>query len=340
MMADNSMGNLATSYRIDYSADTRVWHNLEPALMDAAADSDCAADAADAMRCHTDTSLKPKQKRYYRVFAVNEFGTSPVSEDPTYIFATTLDFADPSEVRGLTATTHHQDMIDLSWQAPADNGGGTVIWYCINVAGIDGDFTAPTTVQCMNRDMATSQALMDDAATPQATTYATNLNGITGNNNDRATDGGSLVIVVPPDETTFSHEDLKMPDEIALRYRLYVVTDTDGNQDETANTPVTETGRRISLAASNTAIGRTRIDDPNVDTRPSARLGRSATCATWCTGTMMRTHPPKPPCACTGPIRPTSPQPSLRHKRLRVIQISAPGGLPGWIGWMPANGYR
>ena len=71
------------------------------------------------------------------------------------------------------ATTNHEDMIDLKWQEPADHGGGTIIWYCINVAGIDGTFTAPTAdPQCMNTDLATDTALETDAETPVDTPYA------------------------------------------------------------------------------------------------------------------------------------------------------------------------
>ena len=140
---DVSAGTPASGYRIDYSADTRVWHNLEPSFSDMDAEAACAANATDTTRCYTHTGLDPATKRYYRVFAMNAHGDlSPVSVGPTYVFATTLNFGDPSEVPGLTASTTYEDKIVLNWHAPADDGGGTIVWYCIDVAGIDGNFTS------------------------------------------------------------------------------------------------------------------------------------------------------------------------------------------------------
>ena len=63
---------------------------------------------------------------------------------------------------------------------------------------------------------------------------------ITGNTTNGTTAGTSIVIAVPSGTTTYSHKGLdacrtKSP----CGTELYVVTDTDGNQDENADTPVT-----------------------------------------------------------------------------------------------------
>ena len=52
---------------------------------------------------------------------------------PTYVTATTMDYARPSAARGLTATTSLVDSIVLNWQAPNDLGGATLLFYCIAV---------------------------------------------------------------------------------------------------------------------------------------------------------------------------------------------------------------
>ena len=260
-----SNAGLAMSYRIDYSDETRVWRNLvggeesDATLMDAAADTDCGADAADGMRCFTDTTLKPGQLRHYRVFAVNEFGTSPVSILPTYATATSMDYSNPSAVLSLTATTTRREEIELNWQAPTDLGGGTLLFYCLAVGNNTGDIPDLTDEanqgeNCLNVDEATAAddvPVYSDADTPVFTADA---------------------IVVDGDTTTFTHEGLDEPPVVSLYYRVYAVTDKDGDPD-TANTtgasPVTDE-RRISLAASNTANGRTIEPLPTVDTSVAA----------------------------------------------------------------------
>ena len=45
-----------------------------------------------------------------------------------------MDYANSSPALGLTATTHHTDMIVLTWQPPMDSGGAEIQWYCLEVA--------------------------------------------------------------------------------------------------------------------------------------------------------------------------------------------------------------
>ncbi len=246
---------LATSYRIDYSDNTRVWRNLlggesgEAALMDTMADSNCAADAADGMRCFTDMTLTPGKLRHYRVFAMNDQGTSPVSIQPTYVTATTNDYTRPSAARLLTATTSLVDSIVLNWQSPTDLGGATLLWYCIAVGATE----------------AAVPDLTADAAAPDCL------------NETEATEGdvavGEATIVVPADMTTYTQGELDDPAIISQWYRVYAVTDRDGEAD-TANdataTPAVTNERYISLAASNTANGRTVSPLPDVDTDVTA----------------------------------------------------------------------
>ena len=276
---DTAVSVVPTGYRIDYSEDSRVWRNLVPNLTEAMADAYCGTSAAADQRCYTDEDedLEPNTRRYYRVFALSGNLTGPVSVGPTYDFATTVDYADPTVARLLTATTRHREMIDLTWQAPTDNGGAEVMWYCLQVGALDTDFPALEADDCLN--------VMDETEF-NPTNYITVINQLT--DGDSGTNPEALVVIVlPASATAFSHTGLGgvvadgnaipvvigIPDVLSLRYRLYAVTDTDGEED-TTNTGTVTDERRISMAASNTAIGRTRAGLPDVSTPITVKPGQ------------------------------------------------------------------
>ena len=322
MVPAAGMGDPATSYRIDYSdtpTRTRVWRNLGMSVADAMADDSCAADAAAGMRCFTDMTLKPGQTRSYRVFAVNNLGTSPVSTGPTYATATTLPYANPSPVRGLTATKHHRDMIELNWQPPTDSGGAAIKWYCLALAATEGtipDLTATDPANsCFNATMATT----GDVAFAAAPT----------------------TIVVASDTTTYTQAMLTMPDVISLYYRVYAVTDSDGDQV----VGQTVTGRRIAMAASNIANGRTVAPLPTINTSVTATpkavtnlrwvgtLGTDGTAAElrlyW---TLPSNYPPAPEGAVDAN------NPDLRANwSIEVARFDSTATDPA-LEWLPATG--
>jgi hypothetical protein len=262
MMPDGTMGDPAESYRIDYSDDTRVWKNLvggeesDEMLSNLAADANCVSATAGDMRCYTDITLEPGETRHYRVFAVNEFGTSPLSVEPGYATATTIDYARPSAALGLTATTTLEDRIVLDWQPPTDLGGATLAWYCLAVgpsqAAIHNPADNPVATAadiCLN---ATEETDEDDVPVFDGATF------------------GAASIAIPAGTTMFTHTGLDSPDTVSLYYRVYAVTDKDGDED-TANTPADGTDavtddRRISLAASNVANGRTVASQEEINT--------------------------------------------------------------------------
>ena len=237
----------ATSYRIDVSRDTRVWHALEASVSDAAADTNCGSGAADGMRCDTHDMLMPDTTYYYRVFAMNAQGISGVSVNPTYDFDTTEAVANPSPVRNLTATTHLQTQINLDWDVPLTDGGGAIVKYCIQVSSLEEAF--PDLSDITNTDL--SDACQD----AEESSEAPSVSMLT---NDASSDDDVQTIVVGAGSTSYMHTGLIDPDEIALRYRLYAVTDADDED------------KRITLAASNTATGRT-VTDRLTPTDPLAK---------------------------------------------------------------------
>ena len=231
------MSGTPTGYRIDYSDDSRVWRNLVPNLSEAMADANCGTSADADQRCYTNVDLEPNMLRYYRVFTMSGNLTGPLSVDPTYAFATTVDYADPSVVRVLTATMRHREMIDLTWQAPMDNGGAEVMWYCLQVGALDAVFPPLPDAACLNAMEATE-------FTPTTLSTITAINRLT-DGNDATSPTDLVVIVLPGSETTFSHTGLggraedteanptipAIPDVLSLRYRVYAVTDKDDDED-------------------------------------------------------------------------------------------------------------
>ena len=170
-------------------------------------------------------------------------------------------------------------MIDLTWQAPTDDGGAEVMWYCLQVGALDTDFPDMDGTDCLN---------VTDETEFNPTNYITVINQLT-DGEDQTNPADPVVIVLPASATTFSHTGLGgvvakpdaapavvgIPDVLSLRYRLYAVTDKDGDEDTTNTAPATVTDqRRISMAASNTAIGRTRPGLPDVSTPITVKPGQ------------------------------------------------------------------
>ena len=113
--ADNG-GSAVTGYRIEVSPDgTTNWTEL-------------VADTAATAYAHT--GLAAGTTRHYRVSAINSVGTGLPSSTADATTATTV----PGAPDSLTATASGSTTIDLSWTAPADNGGSAVTGYRIEVS--------------------------------------------------------------------------------------------------------------------------------------------------------------------------------------------------------------
>ena len=132
-------GDAPTMYRVDISTDTDVWMNFiggeasDEALTEADATSNCGDDD-EGNRCYTVPDLKSDTLYHFRVFAMNEFGTSPISVDETLGSGRTLRIDPPDKVTGLYATDYYTDQIVVSWDKVEVTGGADVLWYCLGVA--------------------------------------------------------------------------------------------------------------------------------------------------------------------------------------------------------------
>ena len=114
-------GSTITGYRIEVSPNgTSSWTNR-------------VANTGTTSTSYSHTGLSAGTTRHYRVSAINANGTGAASNVDN---ATTDDAATtvPGAPTSLTATASGTTTIDLSWTAPADDGGSAITGYRIEVS--------------------------------------------------------------------------------------------------------------------------------------------------------------------------------------------------------------
>ena len=111
-------GSAITGYRIEVSTDGSTW-------------TDLVADTGSTDTSYSHTGLAGGDTRHYRVSAINAAGTSA----PSDAVSTNTDAATaPGKPTGLTATASGSTQIDLTWTAPASDGGSAITGYRIEVS--------------------------------------------------------------------------------------------------------------------------------------------------------------------------------------------------------------
>ena len=141
-------GGNVSGYRIDMSNRGGVWETL---VMDTAS---TATTYTDSALTAPDSALTASDTRWYRVFARNDHGIGAVSNAAS---GTTDERVNPGSVRNLRAvpnTKNPRTRLDLSWDAPAADGGEMIVGYEIQAhlegqwrhIGSDADTTDVTVV--------------------------------------------------------------------------------------------------------------------------------------------------------------------------------------------------
>ena len=135
-----SDGGTPTSYRIDASGDGQTWTPL-------------VTDTPDASTSYRDEMIVSflGSDRFYRVFAMNEAGTGPVSRTAGPV--SVPDAGAPGNVTGISATADGRKAIVLSWGEPSNTGGTDEITKYL-IAGATGAdaATAETALNALSVD--------------------------------------------------------------------------------------------------------------------------------------------------------------------------------------------
>ena len=111
-------GARITGHRIEVSDDGGVtWNTLVP-------------NTRSGGTSYSHTGLSPASTRHYRVSAINRIGAGRASN----VASATTDATVPDAPTGLTAIATSPTQIDLTWAAPAYDGGAAVTGYRIEVS--------------------------------------------------------------------------------------------------------------------------------------------------------------------------------------------------------------
>ncbi|MCY3677728.1 MAG: fibronectin type III domain-containing protein [Gemmatimonadetes bacterium] len=115
-------GAALTGYRIESAPNGNgPWTNL-------------VANTGSTATTHSDTGLDPATTRYYRVFAINSVGSGRSSG----VVRATTDATVPNAPTGLNAADVSPTQIDLTWTAPAYDGGAPITSYRVEISADGG----------------------------------------------------------------------------------------------------------------------------------------------------------------------------------------------------------
>ena len=136
----STSGGTPTGYRIDHSSDNREWTLLNDNTN------------STATRYPITTGVTATTEKYYRVFAINEAGTGPVSVDPVTAYAS-VPTSFPPTVPGRVALTLTLDGDDpygkiiLNWTEGENNGSPITSYRIVEMIDEDRDGTTAR-VEC------------------------------------------------------------------------------------------------------------------------------------------------------------------------------------------------
>ena len=170
-------GSAITGYKIEVSSDSgSSWNDLQ-------------ANTAGTNTIHEHRNLAGGTTRHYRVSAINDKGTSL----PSNVDDATTDASVPGAPTSLSATASGTSTINLSWTAPASNGGSAITGYLIEVSSDAGSSWNDLVANTGNANTTYAHSGLANGTTRHYRVSAINANGTSlPSNVDDATTGTSL----------------------------------------------------------------------------------------------------------------------------------------------------
>lgn len=114
----NTGGYPITGYKIDYKKGSASYSTL-------------VANTGNSTISYNHVGLTTGTTYAYKVYAINSIGTSAASPEASATPTTASVSSSPAPPTGLTATPASATQINLSWSAPSNNGGASIIGYKI-----------------------------------------------------------------------------------------------------------------------------------------------------------------------------------------------------------------
>ncbi|HEU5489048.1 MAG TPA: fibronectin type III domain-containing protein, partial [Candidatus Nitrosotalea sp.] len=151
-------GSAITGYKIERSINGGTFSIL-------------VANTADTATAYSDTGLTSNTNYAYRISAINSVGTSSPSN--TASATTPVTITAPQPPTGLAATAISSSQINLSWSAPANNGGSAITGYKIE-RSIDSGSTWST----ISSNTGSTATTFSDTSLAQNTAYTYQVSAI------------------------------------------------------------------------------------------------------------------------------------------------------------------
>ena len=175
-------GAAITGYKIEFSSDSGSnW-------------SDLVANTGNANTTYAHSGLTASTTRHYRVSAINSIGTGATTSNVANATTDAPTATVPGAPTSLSATASGSTAIDLSWTAPASNGGSAITGYLIEVSSDGGSNWNDLVADTGNANTTYAHSGLADGATRHYRVSAINSNGTgTHSNVANATAGRTTV---------------------------------------------------------------------------------------------------------------------------------------------------